>query len=49
MRILNDNEMLEVNGGAKISVGLVGLITGVVAFVLGVIDGIANPQKCNSR
>ena len=46
MRKLNNNELSEVVGGG-ISYGL-GLILGAVAtFIVGVIDGIFRPLKCN--
>lgn len=47
MKVLNEQEMLECNGGAKLSAGVVGLVVGIVSFILGIIDGYTNPKKCN--
>ena len=47
MEILNNENMLEYQGGIKMSIGLASVIAAVGAFLLGVIDGISNPKKCN--
>ncbi len=45
---LNNEELLNVEGGGFGSIGfLTGLIVGVATFVIGVIDGIVNPNKCH--
>lgn len=46
MKVLNNDEMLEYNGGIKLYTGYVAVIAGVVSFILGFIDGYTNPQKC---
>lgn len=45
MKSLNNEEMLEVKGGASKLVW--GIIGGALVFIIGVIDGIVNPRKCN--
>jgi len=47
MKILSDKETMEYVGGFKITKLAIAIITGVTAFVLGIIDGISNPQRCN--
>lgn len=47
--ILQERDLIEIKGGAfrlryAILTGLAGLIT----FLIGVIDGYTNPQKCNN-
>lgn len=47
MKVLNNEEMLEVEGGGLgIQIGL-GIIGGVIAFLAGFVDGIIHPKKCN--
>ena len=46
MNKLNNNEMLEVKGGA-IKWGVIAGIGGFASFIIGVIDGWMNPKKCN--
>lgn len=46
MKILNNDEMLKINGGG-ITYKLLGLIGGAVIFLIGLVDGIINPRKCN--
>ncbi len=46
MKSISDNELKNINGGG-ISLGfIVGLAAGVT-FLIGVIDGIVRPLKCN--
>lgn len=46
MRQLNLNEMKEINGGG-VNVGLwIGIGAGVT-FLIGLIDGLIRPLKCN--
>ena len=47
MKLLNNEEMLEVKGGALKFGILAGIIGGAIVFVVGVIDGLLNPRKCN--
>ena len=44
---LNENELLEVNGGA-LSAGAWLAIGGGVVFLIGVLDGIMRPLSCRS-
>ena len=46
MQMLNDKELLEINGGVS-SALIGGIIIGVV-FVASVIYGYINPNKCNN-
>lgn len=46
MEILNDKKSMEYVGGFKITKTVAALITGLVAFVLGIVDGISNPKRC---
>ena len=46
MKVLNNEEMINVKGGA-LRAGLKALIGGAVVFLIGLIDGLINPQKCN--
>ena len=46
MKKLNNNEMKKINGGG-VNIGLwVGIAAGVT-FVIGLIDGLIRPLKCN--
>ncbi len=46
--VLNNEEMLNVNGGAVSTTYYLqlSLIGGVVLFLTGVLDGILHPKKC---
>ena len=46
MEILNNEEMLNVKGGA-ISLKLVGIIGGAIVFLIGFVDGVIHPKKCS--
>lgn len=47
MNELNNEEMLNVKGGA-IRFKLIGaVIGGVVVFIAGLVNGLVNPQRCN--
>lgn len=46
MKELNEQELTEIQGGG-ISVGTCLLIVAGVTFVVGFIDGIVRPLKCN--
>jgi len=48
MKRLNDEEMIEVQGGAFSYKALLGLVGAGIVFLIGVIDGLINPRKCNS-
>ena len=45
MRELIDNELMTVNGGFNVWLGIA--IGAGVTFLLGVIDGYVRPLKCN--
>ena len=45
MMEINTNELKNIKAGS-IKWGLVGLIGGIVAFVIGVVEGYTNPYKC---
>ena len=47
MKNLNNEELLEVTGGGVISKFAWGIIGGAVVFLIGVIDGLVSPKKCN--
>ncbi len=44
---LSKKEMATVNGGA-ISWGAVSCIGGILAYLLGVLSGYTNPNRCNN-
>lgn len=44
--ILNNEEMINVKGGA-FKFKLAGVIGGAIVFLIGLVDGLLNPQKCN--
>jgi len=44
---LNNDEMINVKGGAlNLNIAL-GIIGGAIIFVIGIVDGLINPRKCN--
>ena len=46
MKKLNDKEMKEINGGG-INIGLwIGIGAGI-SFLIGLVDGLIRPLKCN--
>ena len=44
---LNDSNMKNINGGG-VNWTLMAGIGAVASFVIGVIDGLINPKKCNN-
>ena len=46
MKELNKIELNNISGGFKWIIG--GVIGGVLAFIVGVLDGFTRPLKCNS-
>ena len=45
--ILNNEEMLSVEGGGGIATGIaIAVIGGAVTFLIGLVDGIIHPKKC---
>ena len=49
MELLNEKEALKCNGGAKISAGIIVVISAIGSFICGILSGISNPIKCNAR
>ena len=49
MEILNDKETMNYVGGFKLTKTVIAIIAGVTSFVLGILDGLSNPQKCIRR
>ncbi len=47
MELLNNENMLSVNGGALSAGAWLGIGAGIV-FLIGVIDGFLRPYKCRS-
>lgn len=47
MRRLNSEELTNVVGGGLLSKTVWGIIGGAVVFIIGVVDGIISPKKCN--
>jgi len=45
---LTQEEMLKVDGGFKISMGVIAGIGAAIVFVIGLIDGYINPNKCSN-
>ena len=45
MKNLNDNELMNVNGGA-VNIGIIAGISIGIAFIVGIFDGIVRPLKC---
>lgn len=46
MRKVEEHELEQINGGFSWGVAA-GIVAGVV-FIIGIIDGYVNPQKCNN-
>lgn len=47
MKNLNNEELLRVSGGGITSKLLWGIVGSALVFIIGVIDGIVSPKKCN--
>ena len=47
MVTLSDNDSMKYIAGGKISIGLAVTLAAIGSFILGVIDGLSNPKKCN--
>lgn len=45
--ILSNEEMFNVKGGAFKVSAFAGLLGGAIVFLIGLIDGLINPQRCN--
>lgn len=46
MNTLTNNQLYEVKGGA-VKWGVVFAISGALSFLVGLVDGLINPAKCN--
>jgi len=46
MRKLKEQEMKKINGGVNWVV--VTFVSAALSFVIGMVDGLINPKKCNS-
>lgn len=46
MKNLNDKELMNINGGGVNIGAIVGIAAGIT-FLIGLIDGIIRPLKCN--
>ena len=45
---LNNEQMMKVSGGFQMSLGVFVGIGAAIVFVIGIIDGYINPNKCNN-
>ena len=43
---INEEELKQINGGGISIWGGIGIVSGII-FVIGVIDGLVRPLKCN--
>ena len=46
MNTLSNLELKEINGGAINWLSVVGVVVGVGAFIIGVVDGFLRPYRC---
>ena len=46
MRKLSNEEMTKIEGGVNWLI--VTIATGAISFLIGMVDGLVNPKKCNS-
>ena len=44
---LNNEEMLDVKGGGISSKLIWGIVGSALVFLVGLMDGLVNPKKCN--
>ena len=47
MQKMENEELMEVKGGA-VNWGLMAGIGAAASFIIGIIDGLMNPKKCNN-
>lgn len=47
MRIIEEKELNEVQGGGGVAWGIAAGVIAGITFIIGVINGYVNPQKCN--
>ena len=46
MREISKDEMYDIDGGAN-GILITSIVTAVITFVTGILNGYSNPQKCN--
>lgn len=44
---LNNEEMINIRGGAIKFKFMAGILGGAIVFLVGLVDGLINPRKCN--
>ena len=50
MRKLTKNEMKNIEGGAGMSVAVLGIgISVIISFIVGVVSGFTNPEPCGGE
>lgn len=47
MREISKEEMMKVEGGAN-AILITSIVGAVITFVVGILKGYSNPQKCNN-
>lgn len=47
MRVIQEDQLEKIKGGATISVWTGIAVAAIVVFISGIIEGITNPTKCN--
>lgn len=47
MKRLSNEDMMNIKGGGVAAKFIAGLIGGTIVFLIGVVDGLINPKKCN--
>ena len=47
MNNLSNEELIGINGGGISTKLILGLIGSTLVFLIGVVDGIVSPKKCN--
>lgn len=45
MKKIENEELKQINAGA-IKWGIIGIVSGIVTFIIGAFDGFTNPIKC---
>lgn len=47
MSIIDEDKLEKIKGGATVSIWTGIVVTAIVVFISGVIEGITNPSKCS--
>ncbi len=47
MQKLSETEMKNIEGGASPFI-IVSVVTGLITFITGILNGYSNPKKCNN-